>query len=206
MDNLKKRIKNLDWFPKYQTFPELGIKGKRDKTNKRVQTIFSHIDCEGKTVLDLGCNLGRFCVEAAKRGAQKIVGVDCQKDTIECAQIIAQEIGVDVDYRVMDISDLDQINALPESDIVFFLSVIDSLGGSKTEEHKNCVIKAIAQKTKEVLVFEGHRLTDMKTFERYRSFIWAYTDFMRVEEYRTTDQTKGRGSKKERPLLICRRL
>jgi SAM-dependent methyltransferase len=36
------------------------------------------LDIEGKAVLDIGCGTGAVCVEAARRGASQVVGVDLQ--------------------------------------------------------------------------------------------------------------------------------
>src|SRR5262245_12826582 len=40
----------------------------------------------GASVLDVGCGSGRYLVEAAARGATRIVGVDVAGPMIECAR------------------------------------------------------------------------------------------------------------------------
>ena len=49
---------------------------------------------QGKTILDVGCGSGRFCVAYAQRGARRVVGVDFAVAMIEIADQIAQEAGV----------------------------------------------------------------------------------------------------------------
>lgn len=43
-------------------------------------------EIKGKTVLDVGCGSGRYALEFAKRGADKIVGIDFAEAMIELAQ------------------------------------------------------------------------------------------------------------------------
>jgi ubiquinone/menaquinone biosynthesis C-methylase UbiE len=49
---------------------------------------------EGRTVLDLGCGSGRYAVESAKRGAQRVVGVDFAPAMLDFARRMADEQGV----------------------------------------------------------------------------------------------------------------
>ncbi len=48
----------------------------------------------GKKILDVGCGSGRFCIEFAKGGAAKIVGVDFAGAMIDIANNLAREQGV----------------------------------------------------------------------------------------------------------------
>lgn len=60
----------------YQGVEELGIKGTRDMSHRLEVMRLDRLDFEGKTVLDLGCNLGAFSRYAFERGARRVVGVD----------------------------------------------------------------------------------------------------------------------------------
>ena len=59
-------------------------------------------DLHGKSVLDVGCGSGRFCIEYAARGASRVVGVDFAPAMIEVANDIAAKAGLAgrIDYRV----------------------------------------------------------------------------------------------------------
>jgi SAM-dependent methyltransferase len=49
------------------------------------------LDVHGKSVLDVGCGLGETCVEAALRGATRVVGLDIRQSVIDRARdILAQ--------------------------------------------------------------------------------------------------------------------
>jgi 2-polyprenyl-3-methyl-5-hydroxy-6-metoxy-1,4-benzoquinol methylase len=49
---------------------------------------------EGRTVLDVGCGSGRYCIAFATRGASRVVGVDFAPGMIELANDLAKRAGV----------------------------------------------------------------------------------------------------------------
>ena len=49
---------------------------------------------DGKTVLDVGCGSGRFCIAYAQRGAARVVGIDFASGMIDIARRLADENGV----------------------------------------------------------------------------------------------------------------
>jgi len=53
---------------------------------------------EGKSVLDIGCNLGYFCIEALRRNAASATGIDPDATTIRQARDIARLSGLAPDY------------------------------------------------------------------------------------------------------------
>jgi 2-polyprenyl-3-methyl-5-hydroxy-6-metoxy-1,4-benzoquinol methylase len=50
-------------------------------------------DLAGKSILDIGCGSGIYSLEAAKRGASRVLGIDAAKGMIELAHRLAQEAG-----------------------------------------------------------------------------------------------------------------
>jgi 2-polyprenyl-3-methyl-5-hydroxy-6-metoxy-1,4-benzoquinol methylase len=48
----------------------------------------------GKSVLDVGCGSGRFCIEYARRGAARVVGIDFAAAMIDLAETAARTNGV----------------------------------------------------------------------------------------------------------------
>jgi SAM-dependent methyltransferase len=45
------------------------------------------VDLRGKSVIDVGCGHGALCIDAAERGAKRVLGVDIDRDRIRFAQI-----------------------------------------------------------------------------------------------------------------------
>lgn len=79
---------------------------------------------KGKSVLDLGCNNGFFCYEAARRGATRVVGLDVDPDMIRKNRILAEILGHDVEFNVMD---LDRERITERFDYVLCLNVLHHL-------------------------------------------------------------------------------
>jgi hypothetical protein len=116
----------------YQTFDE--ISGDRD-TKFRVERMELDKDnFSGKTVLDLGCSMGAFCHEAAKRGAKRIFGIDLPK-TIKVAKELASLKGYhNIDFLAIDVTKNDAYEQIKKAtgfekfDIIFWLSMSRYMG------------------------------------------------------------------------------
>ncbi|MFW5904167.1 MAG: METTL5 family protein [Candidatus Saliniplasma sp.] len=67
-------------------------------------------DIMGKKVIDFGCGTGIFSLGAALLGAEKVVGVDVDKEAIEIAKDLAKRWDVNhkIDFKVMDITEFDE--------------------------------------------------------------------------------------------------
>lgn len=63
-------------------------------------------DLSGKSVLDIGCNAGFFAIEAKRRKAARVLGVDAQRHEIMQAHFVRRVLGLDIEYRQMSIYDL----------------------------------------------------------------------------------------------------
>ena len=62
---------------------------------QRYKLTFEHCgDLSGARVLDIGCGSGRYSMECAKRGAERVVGIDFAASMIEYSRKVAQEVGV----------------------------------------------------------------------------------------------------------------
>jgi SAM-dependent methyltransferase len=77
-------------------------------------------DGEGRRFLEIGCNWGRWCVSAARRGYE-VVGVDPSLVAIRAAKRVAEQVGVSATYVVADARHL----PFPDHsfDVVFSYSV-----------------------------------------------------------------------------------
>jgi SAM-dependent methyltransferase len=74
----------------------------------------------GRLFLEVGCNWGRWCVSAARRG-YRVVGVDPSLDAIRAARRVAEQLEVEVEYFVADARHLPFPDA--SFDVVFSYSV-----------------------------------------------------------------------------------
>ena|SRR3990170_623227 len=103
----------------YQTIEELGIKGRKN-TPEEFEKIGLPKDLKGQDVLDVGCNMGAFLVEAKKRGADLITGVEPNQDWRLLAEGVLTELYPDGEWTIhQDIKDV-----VNNYDLVLLLSVL----------------------------------------------------------------------------------
>ena len=74
---------------------------------------------EGKTALDVGCGAGLLCEPLARMGA-KVTGIDAAPELIEAAQEHAAGQRLEIDYRAVDVLDIEG-----QFDLVTSLEVIE---------------------------------------------------------------------------------
>lgn len=74
------------------------------------------------SVLDVGCNAGFIAFEAKARGADYVCGVDLKPGYIEQAKFCAEAKGVDIDFRVLDVYNLEKLGR--QFDFVFFVGLL----------------------------------------------------------------------------------
>lgn len=75
----------------------------RGVVRRRFELVLERLEpLQGKTVLDVGCGSGRYCLAYAQRGAARVVGVDFAPAMIELAWKNAERLGVadHCDFRV----------------------------------------------------------------------------------------------------------
>jgi SAM-dependent methyltransferase len=63
-----------------------GLGLELDSSARFFQRMRSQLDLKDKSLLDVGCGTGGVCIEAARRGAARIVGVDIQPSRITAAR------------------------------------------------------------------------------------------------------------------------
>ena len=62
---------------------------------------------DGSTVLDVGCNGGFYMVEAKRRGAGRVLGIDAARHHVQQAQFVRSALGLDFEVRRRSVYDLD---------------------------------------------------------------------------------------------------
>lgn len=162
----------------YQAVPELDINGTRNLEHRLSVLRLDEVEFSGKSVLDLGCNLGAFSRLAYDKGARRIVGVDHVAD-------LAYEISNWLGYWNIDFLDrsLMMINGgdiaaalggIDKFDIVFSMAIHNYMKGD---------VDWMADLCKETFIFEGHGGDPREAYEDYLN-----RNFDRVEHLgQTTD-------------------
>lgn len=169
----------------YEAVPELGIGGRRNFEHRTGMMKLDDVDFRGKTVLDIGCNLGVFSRMAWDRGAKRIVGVDCY--TADAAYEIANWLGYwNLDFFEMvlpqDHELISKLSGIESFDIVFLLAMYRRVSGWAPWLAKLC---------KNVLYLEGHAtLHPERRVEGYTRVVGK--DFSRVEYLGNTTDDRTR--------------
>lgn len=86
---------------------------------------FSHAlpaDLSGKTVLDVGCNAGFYCLEMKRRGAARVVGVDSDARYLAQARFAAEVEDADIEFHQLSVYELPTLGE--RFDIVLFMGVL----------------------------------------------------------------------------------
>jgi tRNA (mo5U34)-methyltransferase len=79
-------------------------------------------DLAGKSVLDIGCNGGFYSIEMKRRGAERVLGIDCDDDYLAQARFAAGVTGSDIEFRKLSVYD---VGGLGERfDVVLFMGVL----------------------------------------------------------------------------------
>jgi len=98
----------------------------------------------GKTFIDIGCGSGLFSFAAYKLGASKVVSVDVDKFSVECANYLREKEGNPKNWIVLSGSALDKnfIESMGQFDIVYSWGVLHHTGDMwKALENVSYLIK-----------------------------------------------------------------
>jgi SAM-dependent methyltransferase len=162
----------------YQELPEVTVakveRQLRRKMEHRYLVMNFPKSFEGKTVLDLGCNLGRICLDSAKRGATRVVGVDLSEGMIDVNQRYASwrhkhhgEPTDHIEYYTVDLNEgaagLKKIIGDQKFDHIFCLAVWGVV------DH-DAIWDILNTYAKDTVWFEGHNI-DGKYGDQSRSAI-----------------------------------
>jgi len=104
-----------------------GVSGfenfKHRRIDKRYKRFLRNLNLHGKVVLDIGCGRGEVVDYCAKKGAEKVVGIDFSKDAIEIASEFNRD-NTNVELIEMEVIDINFKNVF---DVVFMLDVIEHI-------------------------------------------------------------------------------
>ena len=104
-------------------------------------------DLTGKSVLDVGCNGGFYCVETKRRGARRVLGVDGQRQHVRQALFVRKVLGLDLEFRRFSVYDLDPAT-VGLFDITLALGLVYHL------KHLVLALERLYDVTRELLIVE----------------------------------------------------
>ena len=104
-------------------------------------------DLTGKTLLDVGCNAGFYAFEAKRRGAERVLGVDGQRQHVRQGLFVRKVLGLDVEFRRFNVYELNP-RTVGQFDITLALGLLYHL------KHPILALENLYQVTKELLIIE----------------------------------------------------
>jgi len=110
---------------------DIHIEGRRGR--KRLD-LMGPSDLSGKSVLDLGCSFGMFSFDAARRGADYVLGVDSSAqhgggNVIEVCRDLAEYEGLDIDFQDIKINSDEFYEYIGDRhfDVVYCFAIIEHI-------------------------------------------------------------------------------
>ena len=113
---------------------------------------------EGKRVLDLACNCGGVSIEAARSGAEHVLGIDIVPKYIEQARLLARALDLpQLDFKLMSVDEIED-----QFDVVLNFGLLYHL------ENPVLSMRRIADATTHLMIVETalHRASPEKPFWR----------------------------------------
>jgi 2-polyprenyl-3-methyl-5-hydroxy-6-metoxy-1,4-benzoquinol methylase len=137
----------------YQTIGT--VKGTRN-TDLRCKFMGLPNSFKGKSVLDIGCNLGAMCYVAKDRGADRVVGIDKSSVLLDTSSDIFSKHKYDISLINYDLNErgfepLLEILGKEKFDYVFALSIYHHVS------NRDVLWKIINHYCNDVCWFEGHK-------------------------------------------------
>jgi len=147
------------------------------------RNVFAGIELAGKTVIDLGCNLGEICRDAARAGAQEVHGIEYDRYFVQMARYVTAYDGLDVFYRQGDLTRAETYGG--NYNVVSALSV---------HTYIRKFIDKIADMTKDIFVIETHSIgADWKA--RYLDGLkehFRHVAIVGISDHRARDKAESR--------------
>lgn len=100
------------------------------EAEKSLKEFFGLPTLQGKTFIDIGCGSGLFSLAAHRLGAEKIVSIDVDPDSVRCTQKLRESAGNPSMWEVLESSILDRgsVERLGTFDIVYSWGVLHHTG------------------------------------------------------------------------------
>jgi tRNA (mo5U34)-methyltransferase len=135
---------------------------------------FSHAlpsDLRGRTVLDIGCNAGFYSIEMKRRGADRVLGIDCDAEYLAQAKFAGEVSGLEIEFQKLSVYDVGSLGE--KFDLVLFM------GGLYHLRHPLLALDLIHEHvSRDMLVFQSLQRgnTDVDPLENDYAF-WEKDHF-----------------------------
>ena len=112
------------------------------------------LDYAGKSILDVGCNIGMIAYEISKSRPKSIQGIDNFRPAIDTAQRIFMGIDTESEFHDVDLTNHRALHHIlkPHYDIVLYLSVWHQLKLSKGQQKADEITRELASRCEEHLL------------------------------------------------------
>ena len=136
-----------------------GIKTAGDSREQAVSILLSRLK-KSQTVLDVGSDLGLFCLASLQHGARAVTGFELNRDKLRQAKRIAEFLQLKPNYLRLDI---EQFPEIEKHDIVLCLNMLDRL------KNPIGVLRYLAENTNDTLIVEAAQIgvPELKTAARF---------------------------------------
>jgi len=133
---------------------------------------------EMASVLDIGCNIGRICIDAKKRGAARAIGIDHRKDVVNAMNEHFKQNLIDVSLYAFDINNgveaLISLIGPDPFDYVFVLSIWSHVEKQKLWD----IINTYCSK---VCYFEDNSPSRVRSLHKLQSILEENLYFSTIE-------------------------
>jgi SAM-dependent methyltransferase/tRNA A-37 threonylcarbamoyl transferase component Bud32 len=130
------------------------------------------------SVLDIGCNIGRICMDAKKLGAARAIGIDHRKDVVDGMNGYFKQKGIDVTLFTFDINEgvesLQSIIGPAPFEYVFALSI-----WSHVDQQK--LWKIINRFCTKVCFFEDHCPSRVNSLDKLKRMLEENLHFRKID-------------------------
>lgn len=133
---------------------------------------------ESSSILDIGCNIGRICMDAKARGAARAVGIDFRSDVIDAMNRYIKQHQIDISLFAFDINEgadaLESVLGSRPFEYVFALSI-----WCHVDQHKLWDI--INRFCTKVCFFEDHYPSRVKSLDKLQSMLEKNMNFSSIK-------------------------
>ena len=188
-------------------FPETKYSSHRSNTFSRIKKIKKYARIKDARILDIGCSNGSLSLGLGILGAQKVLGIDYDNQSIRVANAFKDKYKIkNVEFKTQKISP-DKLN-LPESDILIWLSnwmwLVKEYGINKSLN----MLYDIPKKTRsEIMIFEsaaddGMAAIKGKNQQDIQKFLEKNTPYNNIKNIGSFND-KWRKKNEKRNVFIC---